>query len=595
MGLLSQPTEQSLPQSELPSKLLVRRLALLGSAAVLAALDRGFVVPVVGGGWIHVAQIFLMGLYMADFWIIAPPSRYQLLSNRQLVSVAKLFHSLLIVGALIGCMQDSGRWGTSGGWMLFDLLVSLMLCVNLWWLNMFISRWLSKPELLLPMGFLLLIGVGTFLLKLPLASSPGPKLSWIDSLFTMTSAVCVTGLAVRDTATDFTPFGQAMLGIFILIGGLGIMIFGTVFALLLGARTSLREEMTLSRVLNDQPLQNVVRLTQFIMLSTMVCIGLGALAMIPMWHGPMPLTERIGMSLFHSISAFCNAGFALQSDSLMQYRYSFLSHGVIIPLLVIGGIGFPVISNLYAWVRHRTRLTLHTKMVLTTTAVLYFGGTVFFLASSYVPDIANSLGLNVTANAKIPESISFGRLGRDLADASFLSATSRTAGFNTVDMSNLSKGQYLTSMVLMMVGGSPSGTAGGMRTTTVALIFLGLMATLKQRDEATAFGRRIDESLIRKAAALASCYIGLVAGATFLLCLSEPFPFIKILFEVVSAATVTGLSAGITGELTSFGKLVLIVVMFLGRLGPMGLLVILFFKTRKGSRFRYAQEDVLLG
>ena len=164
-----------------------------------------------------------------------------------------------------------------------------------------------------------------------------------------------------------------------------------------------------------------------------------------------------------------------------------------------------------------------------------------------------------------------------------------------MDMTDLSSSDYLTSMVLMMVGGSPSGTAGGMRTTTVALIFLGLMATLKQRDEATAFGRRIDESLIRKAAALASCYLVMVAGATFLLCLSEPFPFIKILFEVVSAATVTGLSAGITAELTSFGKLVLIVVMFLGRLGPMGLLVILFFKSKKGARFRYAQEDVLLG
>jgi trk system potassium uptake protein TrkH len=150
-------------------------------------------------------------------------------------------------------------------------------------------------------------------------------------------------------------------------------------------------------------------------------------------------------------------------------------------------------------------------------------------------------------------------------------------------------------MLLMMAGGSPSSTAGGMRTTTVALIFLGLLATMRQKDEATAFGRRLDESLIRKAAALAACYIGLVSMATFLMCFSEPFPFIKILFEVISAATCTGLSAGITGEITTFGKVVLITTMFLGRLGPMGLMVILFFKSQMGPRFRFAREDVLLG
>jgi trk system potassium uptake protein TrkH len=572
----------------LPPRVLMRRLGMLLLSAILAALDRGFVQPIVGPVWIHSLQILCMGMYMVDFWILLPPTRLGMLATKQFLSVARMLHSLLVISAILGTMQYNEAW------VLFDLLVVLMLSINLWWLNMLISRLLAKPELLLPMGFVLIIAIGTVLLKLPLATVSGPPLSWTDSLFTITSAVCVTGLIVRDTATDFTPFGQAIIGIFILLGGLGIMIFGTVFAMLLGARTSLRDEITLSRVLNDQPLQNVVQLTQFILLSTMVCILIGTVAMIPLWQESLSLTERVGYSLFHSVSAFCNAGFALKSDSLVAYRYSMLSHMVIVPLLVIGGIGFPVISNLYSRVRHKTRLTLHTKTVLTTTAVLYVGGTILLFAAQLTHHAYDAAGLNVTANAR-HQAITVSELGGKLADASFLSWSSRTAGFNTIDMTNLSSGEYFITMLLMMAGGSPSGTAGGMRTTTVALIFVGLLATLRQKNEATAFGRRLDESLIRKAAAMAACYIGLVSIATFLMCLSEPFPFMRILFEVISAATCTGLSAGITGELTTFGKYVIIGTMFLGRLGPMGLMVILFFKTVQGPRFRYAREDVLLG
>ena len=258
----------------LPPKVLLRRLGMLMLAAILAALDRGFMQPLIGPVWIHSLQILCMGVYMVDFWILLPPGRLGMLATRQFISVARLLHSLLVISAILGTLQYNQAW------VLFDLLVVLMLSINLWWLNMLISRVLAKPELLLPMGFMLLIAIGTVLLKLPLATVPGPTLSWTDSLFTITSAVCVTGLIVRDTATDFTPFGQAIIGIFILLGGLGIMIFGTVFAMLLGARTSLRDEITLSRVLNDQPLQNVVKLTQFILLCTLVCILVGTIAMI---------------------------------------------------------------------------------------------------------------------------------------------------------------------------------------------------------------------------------------------------------------------------------------------------------------------------
>ena len=171
----------------------------------------------------------------------------------------------------------------------------------------------------------------------------------------------------------------------------------------------------------------------------------------------MSTSQRLGYSLFHSVSAFCNAGFALQSDSLMQYRYSLLSHGIIVPLIVIGGIGFPVINNLYGWVRYKSRLTLHTKTVLTTTAVLYIGGTLLLFAAQLAGHAHDAAGLNVTANAA-HQTITVSELGGKLADASFLSWSTRTAGFNTTDMSNLSSGEYFVSMLLMMIGGSPSGT-----------------------------------------------------------------------------------------------------------------------------------------
>ncbi len=576
------------PKSTLPLAIILQRIGLLGIVVATGLLDRGYVQPIIDTHWLHTIQLLGIVIYFLDFWRWRPIIA-NLSSTTRLKQIAILMHSLAALSALAAIFQYDEAW------VIFDLLAAFMLCVNGWWLNVAMARRLQRPDLLLPIGFVGLILIGTVLIKLPLASTPGRSISTVDALFTMTSAVCVTGLSVRDTATDFTPLGQMTLGMFILLGGLGVMIFGTVLAQLLGTRSSLREEISLSRMLNDQPLQNVARLTQFILLSTLGCIVVGAAIMMPMWHGPMSWTQRLGTSLFHATSAFCNAGFSLQSDSLESYRYSILSQGIIVALLVIGGLGFPVLHNLWKRAKNKEKFTLHTKLVLTTTAALYLYGVVGLTTARLIPYITDAAGLNITANATAPPTLTPQHFGSILADASFLSWTSRTAGFNTTPMSELSNGECLVTMTLMMVGGSPGGTAGGMRTTTLALILLGIVATLRQRKDTEAFGRRLAMELIQKAGALAACYIGLVCLVTLLLCFSEPFGFMKLLFEAVSAVTVTGLSLGITGELTTFGKIVIIVAMFLGRIGPLTLAASLLFNGKQGARYRFAQEDVLLG
>jgi trk system potassium uptake protein TrkH len=277
-------------------------------------------------------------------------------------------------------------------------------------------------------------------------------------------------------------------------------------------------------------------------------------------------------------------------------------------LIVIGGLGYPVLDNLYRMARCRIsarcrrdaplsdrRMTLHTKVVLTTTATLYLAGVIVIAAAQLMPAVTDYFQLNVTANRPAPAPMNLSTLGGVIADSSFLSVTSRTAGFNAMPMDELQPAGQLGVMTLMMIGGSPGGTAGGMRTTTLAVLLLSIFATVRRRPHVEAFGRTIDDSLVRKAAVMVACFIGLVTVATLLLCMVEPFPFNKLLFEVVSAVTVTGLSLGITAELTAFGKVVIIIAMFLGRVGPLALLGALAFGAAPRRRYQYAREDVMVG
>lgn len=591
--------------------LLIWRTALTVGTVAGIVVEHGFSTPPIRPGFIHLIQLALLGTYSADLWLAHRRDRHGLRHGGPVWAEA----TILVVAA-VSALAEIPVVAVPNVWRLLELSAVLLFINELWRLNVGLSRLSNRPGILLPLSFFTLIAVGTPLLKVPMAVPNGQTISWLDALFTMTSAVCVTGLVVRDTATQLTPFGQAAVGVFIQLGGLGIVIFGSTLAVVLGARLSLRDHVSLRTALTDVPLQRVTSFVRFIVLVTLFLELVGAVALMPMWAGSLTLTQRLSLSLFHSVSAFCNAGFSLQSNSLESYRYAPQVHLVIGPLLVIGGLGFPVLDNLWRagrwrWQRWSSRaqrsflagpsdaaegrLNLHTKIVLFTTATLYVYGVVAVTAGQVKPHTDAFFQQGITARRSPPQPLDIRGLGAVLADSSFTSLTSRTAGFNTVPMEELSPVGRFTIMTLMMIGASPGGTAGGMKTTTLALLLLLVAATVRRRQHTEAFSRRISDQLIHKAATLAACFVALATVATGLLCLSEPYPFEKIAFEAISAASTTGLSLGITGDLTAFGKTVIIATMFLGRIGPLALLGALLFRPGSVRPYTYPHEDVAMG
>jgi trk system potassium uptake protein TrkH len=534
--------------------------------------------------------------------------------------------ALALFGLIMSLAVDAKPY-----WHLIEAVAIWFFLMESWRLNVALSRALARPGLLLPLSFALLIFIGAPLLMAPRATPHvfdssfdayipvGEPLSLGEALFTATSAVCVTGLVVRDTARDFTPFGQAVIGSLIQLGGLGIIIFGSMLVTLLGQNLSLKENVSLRDMLNDQPMHKLRGFVRFIVLTTIGIELIGAALMYPLWDDPvggaLSTAERAGMSLFHAVSAFCNAGFDITGHSLVGYRHALLTHVVVVPLIVVGGLGFPALENLIGVARARftrlirytpvrpsiptdltaSRLSLHTKIVLTATACLYLWGVVTIGAGQLMPYLHESMQQGVTAHVDRPDPLTVSSFGGLLADASFMSVTSRTAGFNSIPMDELQPAGRFGVMTLMMVGGSPGSTAGGFKTTVIALLVLSVVATIRQRPRAEAFGRTIADSLVRKAATIGLCYLLLVTISTMLLCLSEPFTFQALAFEAVSASTTTGLSLGITEDLTGFGRAVIIVTMFLGRVGPLALLGAMTFSRSTERPYRYPHEAVAIG
>ncbi len=518
---------------------------------------------------------------------------------------------LALFGALLlGLLLTVG--GEPVGWRLVEGAIITRLFADLWALSVVLSRRFARPEAIFPLSFVLLILIGTLLLKLPKAVAPGSGIGWIDALFTSTSAVCVTGLTVRSTAHEFTPVGQAIIGLLIQLGGLGIIMFGSTLMMMLGRSLSARENLSLSQMLSDQPVNRLLGYGRFVLTTTILIEVVGALLMYPLWeagHGEVLTAQRrMWLSAFHSVSAFCNAGFDITGESMMPYRGSALTHGVIAPLIVLGGLGFPVLHNAMRIVRvriHRrrrhgrsplprgyavadSRLSLHSRLAIATTAWLYLYGVLV---------IALAQGMPMLERLGPHEGRSFGGVAGVLADASFMSITARTAGFNSLPMEELESGSVFALMTLMIIGGSPGSTAGGMKTTTLAVLVLSVAATIRRRKEAEAFGRTIADTVVRKAGTLGVCYFGLIVGCTVALALVEPahLGLEPLLFEAISAATTTGLSLGITADLSPVGKLVIVAAMFLGRVGPLALLTVLIFGRGKDRPYTYAHEGVALG
>ncbi len=483
------------------------------------------------------------------------------------------------------------------------LLGTLLLRAISW--NMALTGSSIPPAGLLVGSFAALILAGTGLLMLPAATPTDAPISWADALFTSVSATCVTGLIVRDTGSAFTTFGQAVILLQIQLGALGIMLFGTAVAMALGrGRLSSRGTQTMGEMLLvDQP-GRVRRVMSFVVLFTLAVELLGAALLFPAFQDRGSVRWALGQSVFHSISAFGNAGFSLSSDNLESYRGTWQILGVFAPLIILGGIGFPALYDLVRYVRDkvrgswrpasllsvtstpqpRLRLSLHTKLVLAVTGILLVVGPVgLLLADMTIPP--GSLAEHATMSWP----------GRTQA-AIFQSISARTAGFNTVDVGQLSPVGKIWMCVLMFIGGSPASTAGGLKTVTMALVIMGTVATIRQRDQVTIFGRSIPEGILRRASAMAALYLCLVIGvATVLVAqLGYRFSGIDLFFEATSACGTVGLSTDVTPHLPLASKLVVTAGMFAGRVGPLTLLVALSGRTKR-IEYSYPDENVLIG
>lgn len=483
-------------------------------------------------------------------------------------------------------------------------------------LNFAISQARLHPTRVLALTFFGLIVVGTLVLALPRATSPALHqaagfsipLHLLNCAFTATSAVCVTGLVVYDTGTDFTMFGQFVILALIQAGGLGIMIFGGAMGLLVGQRLSLKHSLVLQDALSHRTMGQLRSMVLFIIVFTFVAEVIGAVLMYPMWQDVPTVGARWFHSVFHAISAFCNAGFALRADSLMSYSGDWQVYGCIMPLITLGGLGFPVLydltqSTIYTvrrwWTRSRGvplstipwthhRMSIHTRLVLITSGVLIFFPTIGFV-------LIELFGAG-TVQLGGPETLAGAKGAGIWLDALFYSVTCRTAGFNTVAMdgASLSPASHLLGAILMFIGGSPASCAGGIKTVSLAVLMMEVWATLRGRPATEVFHRTIPDDVGRRAAVITVLMLALVSSVTLLLCFTEGAPLLVSLFETVSAAGTVGLTMGLTVELTPIGRVLIILTMFLGRLGPMTMLVALTGRARP-VRFSYPTEAVSIG
>ena len=425
-------------------------------------------------------------------------------------------------------------------------------------------------------GFAGIILVGTILLMMPFSTQSGTGTSFLDALFTATSAVCVTGLVVQDTATYWSYFGQFVILCLIQIGGMGVITVASSLALLSGRKLSFSQRNIMQEALSAPQVGGIVKLTSFVIKGTLLFEVLGALIMLPVFCKDFGI-KGIWMSFFHSISAFCNAGFDLlgvnaKYSSLISYAENPVINIIIMLLIIIGGIGFLTWSDV---VNHKHKISeyrMQSKVILSTTGILIAVPTIYFfvIEFTHLPLV-------------------------DRIYASFFQAiTPRTAGFNTIDFGILSEAGIGIIILLMLIGGSPGSTAGGMKTTTITVLFANAKAVFRRKDETDLFGRRIPSDTIRTASTILILYVTLFFCGGVLLSLLEGLPMMTCLFETASAIGTVGLTLGITPQLGFLSRLILIFLMFFGRVGGLTLI----FAALSGSSKHFSklpQEKITVG
>ncbi|MBF9030914.1 Ktr system potassium transporter B [Rhodobacterales bacterium HKCCE3408] len=429
------------------------------------------------------------------------------------------------------------------------------------------------PPALLAVSYLVVILLGGLILWLPISNHGEIDLS--EAIFTSASAVTVTGLVLADTGSAFSGFGQAVIAILIQFGGLGLMTCAVLVLGALGIPVGMPQRLILREDLNQTSMSNLVVLVRIILAASVVCQVAGA-AVLAIVFVPEYGWNGIWQAVFHSISAFNNAGFALHPDSLSQWVGDPIVNLVIPILFLSGGIGFIVVGDIYQK-RSWQRLTLHSKLMLAGSAILIVWGTLSFAALEWTN----------------PATLGHLSLSEKLWASWFQGVTPRTAGFNTIDTAGMHDSTTLLTMTLMLVGGGSTSTAGGIKVTTLAVLLLATIAFFRRRKELHAFGRSLGLEEVMKVMALTTLSMLLVFSGIFLISISHDGEFLDLAFEVASAFGTVGLSRGATAELDGFGRLIIILVMFVGRVGPLALGF--FLATRRVPRVRYPSGEVFLG
>ncbi|MBN1336316.1 MAG: hypothetical protein JXB39_10175, partial [Deltaproteobacteria bacterium] len=473
---------------------------------------------------------------------------------------------LLPATAALGALVSADRVATALAWL--ALALALVVGLLLAWQRSFASalaRLTERPATALVATFAFLGLAGGLLLALPPVSAHPARLPFLDALFTATSASCVTGLVVLDTPSDFSGLGQAVILLLIQVGGLGIMTFSAAGTLLLGRRIGLQAEAALAGILADASRADLVTALRRVLLVTAIAEILGAVVLTTAFAvGGEPLSSAGWRGLFTAVSAFCNAGFSLQSNSLVPYQQEPVVLHTVAALVVLGGLGPSVIVALPSLVRHR-HVPLHVRLVVATTAVLLAAGTLLFLLTEWTGVLA-----------PLPMEDRF-------HNAWFQAVTPRTAGFDAIDMVATKPITQVFTMLLMFVGGSPGSAAGGVKTTTVALLFLAVLAALRGRTSARAFGRTADPRSVTQAMVVATLGVATAFLGFVVLVLTQPLPAGALAFETISALGTVGLSLGVTPSLDAVGRIVVIGLMFVGRVGPLTLFLFLSGVTRRRS------------
>ncbi|MCR4577152.1 MAG: Trk family potassium uptake protein [Clostridiales bacterium] len=404
-------------------------------------------------------------------------------------------------------------------------------------------------------GFFAMIMIGTLLLMLPVSSISHQSAGFADCLFTATSAVCVTGLVVRDTATYWSPFGQAVILLLIQIGGMGVVTTAVSLAFISGRRIGLLQRSVMQESISAPQVGGIIRLTRFIVLTALAIEGIGSALLLPVFIRELGVGKGVWYAVFHAVSAFCNAGFDLMGisgefSSMTGYAQNALINVVMILLITIGGIGFLVWNDIRQNGSHWKHYRMQSKLVLSTSGILILLPFLWFSLHEMK---------GVLVQDRILPSL-------------FQSVTLRTAGFNTVDLNSISSGGHGLMILCMLIGGSPGSTAGGVKTTTIAVMLLTARTVFCRREEVSCFGRRIGADTVRSAVAILTMYLMLFFAGGMVISIVEGLPLLTCLFETASALGTVGLSLGITARIGMFSRGILIVLMFLGRVGGLTLI-----------------------